>query len=135
MYRRNSYTHTEIQQKKDWRLHQSQKQARDKCNGQFYINTAVDIILFKFDKVRSIHVWNILTFVKAVCGPDNLITYASVRWPGAVNDARVFRNCGLRDKLESGINLNNLLRNSKLITSPRVEICSKVIWQNQIEVI
>ena len=37
-----------------------------------------------------------------VCGPDHLIYYASTRWPGSVNDSRVFRESALRELLETG---------------------------------
>ena len=40
--------------------------------------------------------------VLIVCGPDHLIYYCSTRWPGAVNDGRMFRECDLKDTLESG---------------------------------
>ena len=81
--------------------------------------------------MRAVHVSNICPFVKAVCEPDNLITYASVRWPEAFNDARVFTICGLRHKLESGINLNYLLKNTKQITSFRDNLL-KSDWEESI---
>ena len=38
----------------------------------------------------------------AVCGPDMRFYYMSSRWPGSVNDARVFRNSVLRTRLDEG---------------------------------
>ena len=40
--------------------------------------------------------------VMVVCGPDHLIYYCFNRWPGGVNDSRVFRESSLRHLLESG---------------------------------
>ena len=40
--------------------------------------------------------------VMAVCGPDHLIYYCSTRWPGSVNDSRIFAESALRELLESG---------------------------------
>ena len=40
--------------------------------------------------------------VLIVCGPDHLIYYCSTGWPGAVKDGRMFRECDLKDTLESG---------------------------------
>ena len=37
-----------------------------------------------------------------VCGPDHLIYYCSNRWPGGVNDSRIFRESGLKELLDSG---------------------------------
>ena len=43
--------------------------------------------------------------VLIVCGPDHHIYYCSTWWPGAVNDGRMFRECDLKDILESGEHL------------------------------
>ncbi len=37
-----------------------------------------------------------------VCGPNLKFYYASVKWPGAVNDARVLRNSSLQRRFENG---------------------------------
>ena len=47
------------------------------------------LIMFKFN-------------IQIACGPDNLIYYASVMWPGSVHDARVFRESYLCCKMENG---------------------------------
>ena len=43
--------------------------------------------------------------VMVVCGPDHLIYYCSNRWPGGVNDSRIFRESAMRELLESGTNV------------------------------
>ena len=39
--------------------------------------------------------------VLIVCGLDHLIYYCSTQWPSAVNNGRMFRECDLKDLLES----------------------------------
>ena len=50
--------------------------------------------------------------VLIVCGPDHLIYYCSTHWPGAVNDGRIFRECDLKDTLESGEHIYCFLNSS-----------------------
>ncbi len=43
--------------------------------------------------------------VMVVCGPNLKFYYQSARWPGSVNDSRVWRNSNLAERLQSGWNL------------------------------
>ena len=39
-------------------------------------------------------------YFQTVCGPDNLIYYASVHWLGSTHDSRVFHESSLRAVME-----------------------------------
>lgn len=52
----------------------------------------------QFVNRKGVHSINVM----AVCGPEMKFFYVSSRWPGSVNDARVFRNSSLHDRFEEG---------------------------------
>ena len=43
-----------------------------------------------------------IQFIQIVSGPDNLILYSTVMWPGAVHDSCIFKESALRRTLECG---------------------------------
>ena len=61
-----------------------------------------------------------------VCGPDHLIYYCSNRWPGGVNDSRIFRESALRELLESGkfiFNKTVIIKVNKQLMKKSINVC------------
>ena len=52
--------------------------------------------------------------IQICCGPDNMIYNSIIKWPGSVNDARIFDESSLKKLMEGGI--SKYQKQSNIIT-------------------